>query len=33
MAPSELIARWKRLPRIDADEFRRDVDAVLDQAL
>lgn len=28
-----LLARWKRVPRVDVDEFRRDVDAILDPSL
>ena len=28
-----LLQRWKNLPRVNADEFRRDVDAVLDASL
>ena len=28
-----LLARWKRLPSVDVDDFRRDLDAVLDPAL
>ena len=25
-----LLARWKRVPRVDVDDFRRDLDSVLD---
>lgn len=28
-----LVERWRRLPAMDADAFRRDVDAVIDQSL
>ena len=28
-----LLARWKRVPAVDLDEFRRDLDAILDPAL
>ena len=28
-----LLARWKRLPSVDVDDFRRDLDAVLDPSL
>lgn len=28
-----LLARWRRLPRVDPDRFRRDIDDVLDAAL
>jgi prevent-host-death family protein len=28
-----LVRRWRRLPRVDAAAFRRDVDAVLDTSL
>lgn len=30
---SALIERWRRLPHLDADELRRDIDAVIDQSL
>ncbi|MCL1840948.1 MAG: type II toxin-antitoxin system prevent-host-death family antitoxin [Propionibacteriaceae bacterium] len=33
LAPAELIARAKRLPRVDPDRLRRDIDAVLDPSL
>jgi antitoxin (DNA-binding transcriptional repressor) of toxin-antitoxin stability system len=33
LAPAELIARAKRMPKVDPDELRRDLDSVLDQAL
>jgi prevent-host-death family protein len=33
MSAAALIARWSRLPAVDADALRRDVDAVLDQSL
>ena len=29
----ELLARWRRLPRVDAVGLRRDIDSVLDPAL
>lgn len=28
-----LLERWRRLPSVDAGAFRRDLDAVIDQAL
>lgn len=28
-----LLSRWRRLPAVDFDEFRRDVDAIFDQSL
>jgi len=28
-----LLQRWRKLPQVNADEFRRDVDAVLDASL
>ena len=28
-----LLARWKRVPRVDVDDFRRDLDSVLDPSL
>jgi hypothetical protein len=31
--PAELIERRKRLPRLDPDALRRDVDAVIDPSL
>lgn len=31
--PAELIERRKRLPRVDPDALRRDIDAVIDPAL
>ena len=30
---AELVARAKRLPRVDPDRLRRDIDAVVDQSL
>lgn len=30
---SSIIDRWKRLPKVDPERFRRDVDAVVDPAL
>lgn len=33
LSSAELIARAKRLPRVDPDLLRRDIDAVLDQSL
>lgn len=33
LVKNELLARWKRLPKIDAEAFRRDVDAVVDQTI
>ena len=31
--PAELIARRKRMPRVDPDALRRDIDAVLNPSL
>jgi len=33
IAAATLIARWSRLPAVDADALRRDVDAVIDRSL
>lgn len=33
LAPAELIARSKRMPWVDPDLLRHDIDAVLDQSL
>jgi len=33
LAPTELIARAKRLPHVDPELLRNDIDAVLDQSL
>ena len=33
LSASELVARWARLPRVDGDELRADIDAVIDQTL
>lgn len=33
LAPAELIARAKRMPKVDPDQLQRDIDAVLDQSL
>jgi antitoxin (DNA-binding transcriptional repressor) of toxin-antitoxin stability system len=33
LATDVLLARWRRLPAVDADAFRRDIDAVLDTRL
>ncbi len=33
LTSAALLLRWRRLPAIDADAFRRDVDAILDPAL
>ena len=30
---AQLLARWRHLPRVDYDELRSDVDAVLDPSL
>jgi prevent-host-death family protein len=30
---SVLLARWRRLPHLDADKLREDIDAVIDQSL
>lgn len=30
---AQLMQRWQHVPPIDADAFRRDVDALLDQSL
>ncbi|ORV14900.1 prevent-host-death protein [Mycobacterium celatum] len=31
--PDELIERWKRLPTVDPEALRRDMDAVIDSSL
>lgn len=31
--PEELIERWKRLPPVDPEALRRDIDAVIDPSL
>jgi hypothetical protein len=28
-----LLERWRRLPAVDADALRRDIDAIVDQSL
>lgn len=33
LGASALLARWQRLPIVDATEFRRDLDAVMDARL
>jgi prevent-host-death family protein len=33
LTSSALLARWRRLPHVDADRLRKDVDAVLDTSL
>ena len=33
VAAAALLERWRRLPGVDADALRRDVDAVVDQSL
>lgn len=33
IAAAALLARWRRLPAVEADAFRRDIDAALDQSL
>ncbi len=33
LTAAALLARWRRLPPVDADAFRRDIDAVLDAGL
>lgn len=33
LTPAELVARGRRLPRLDAERLRADIDAVLDQSL
>ena len=33
ISAAALLERWRRLPPVDAEAFRRDVDAVIDQAL
>lgn len=33
LVKNELLARWRRLPKVDAEVFRRDVDAVVDQTI
>jgi prevent-host-death family protein len=32
VAAATLLARWRRLPPVDADGLRRDVDGVIDQS-
>lgn len=33
LSAAELVARRRRLPRVDAGALRRDIDAILDQSL
>jgi antitoxin (DNA-binding transcriptional repressor) of toxin-antitoxin stability system len=33
LSADQLLARWRRLPAVDADAFRRDIDAVIDTSL
>lgn len=33
LTAAALLVRWHRLPRVDPDELRADVDAVLDNSL
>lgn len=33
VGPEQLLARWRRLPRLDADSLRADLDATLDARL
>ena len=33
IAAARLLERWRRLPAVEADALRRDIDAVLDQSL
>lgn len=33
LSPTELVARGRRLPRLDTERLRADVDAVVDQTL
>ena len=33
VSAAALLERWRRLPAVDADALRRDVDAVVDQSL
>jgi len=33
IASATLLERWRRLPTVDADGLRRDVDGVVDQSL
>jgi prevent-host-death family protein len=33
LGTAQIVERWRNLPPIDADAFRRDVDACLDQSL
>lgn len=33
LTSAQLVERWKHLPAIDPDAFRRDVDGLLDQSL
>lgn len=33
VAAAAMLERWRRLPAVDADALRRDIDAVVDQSL
>ncbi|WP_232662251.1 type II toxin-antitoxin system Phd/YefM family antitoxin [Pseudonocardia sp. TRM90224] len=33
LSATSLLARWRNVPRIDADAFRSDIDAVIDPTL
>ncbi len=33
ISSATLLERWRRLPAVDVDELRRDVDALIDQSL
>lgn len=33
ISSATLLERWRRLPAVDADDLRRDIDAVIDQSL
>jgi prevent-host-death family protein len=33
IAAARLLERWRRLPAVEADALRRDIDAALDQSL
>jgi len=33
LSAEELVRRWRRLPRIDPDDLRRDIDALIDPSI
>lgn len=33
LGAKQLVARWRSLPRVDADQLRADLDALIDQSL